>query len=52
MKSTGATEILAVDEGIDEAKMLRGAFSMVLGIEIDAVVFLDSQDLFDTLSLF
>ena len=50
VKSIGAAEILAVGEGIDEGKMLRGAFSKLLGIEIDLLVVLDSKDLFDTLS--
>ena len=50
VKSIGAAEILAVGEGIDEGKMLRGAFSMLLGIEIDLIVVLDSKDSFDTLS--
>lgn len=42
--------MVAVGKGIDDGKLLRGAFNVLLGIRTDLIVVLDSKDLFRALS--
>ena len=50
VKSIGAAEILAAGEAIDEGKVLVNAYRVLLGMDIDLMISLDSKDLFETLS--
>lgn len=50
VKSIGAAEILAAGQAIDEGKVLASAYHILLGVQVDLVIALDSKDLFETLS--
>lgn len=50
VKSIGAAEILAAGEAIDEGKVLAKAYEVLLGMNIDLLIAVDSKDLFETLS--
>ena len=50
VKSVPAAEILAAAEGIDEGKMISGAYSEIFNMEVDLKIFVDSKDLFTSLS--
>lgn len=50
VKSIGVAEIWAVHGAIDEGKVLASAYNVLVGIEVDLIVTLDSKDLYDTLS--
>lgn len=50
VKSVPAAEILAAAEGIDEEKMLAATYSEFLGVQVKLRVYIDSKDLFSSLS--
>ena len=50
VKSVPAAEILAAAEGIDEGKMISGAYSEIFNMKVDLKIFVDSKDLFTSLS--
>lgn len=49
-KSTGDAEVLAAGEAIDEGKVLRATFELLLDISIGLIVVVDSKDLYTSLS--
>lgn len=50
VKSVPAAEILAAGEGIDEGKVIAGAYSELLNMDIRVRLCVDSKDLFTSLS--
>lgn len=51
VKSIGAAEILAAGEAIDERKVLANAYRVLLDMDIDLMIALDSKDLFETFAI-
>lgn len=49
-KSIGAAETFATGECIDEGKMLAKAYELLLGIEVELWIAVDSKDLYSTLT--
>ena len=50
VKSIGAAKIIAAGEAMDQEKVLANAYRVLLHIDFDLLIVLDSKDLFETLS--
>ena len=50
VRSIPAGEILAAGEGIDDGVVLKRAYALLLDVDVDLIVALDSKDLYSSLS--
>lgn len=50
VRSILAAEVPAAPESIDEAKVLKAALSLLLGIKVKLLLIVDSRDLYTSLS--
>lgn len=50
VRSIGATKILRTSKAVDEGKVIKTSFSMLLGYYVELVIVVDSKDLFTFLT--